>query len=372
MKKKRISEILNVQTRNRRKIFMFLSFSFALILLGTFLLLGFINMNKTYYVNYEENSDLDYKVYLKENDYFKDKYIGKDNEYISTLIDYIDADFYYDLEMNKEVSKYEYSYSIIAEVTVKTKNSENLIYKSEDVLIEEKTFTSEANEKITINENVLLKYGDYNDLISKFVNVYNLDDVISTLSVSLYVDVAGTCSNYNEVSNNRSVIKLDIPLTTNTLSIDMNYDLVDSLEGMIACKNENEYAFFIFILSILCYVFATALTASTIRYIYTTRTAESIYSRELKKILTYYGSYIQKINNSFDMVGYQMLKVDTFNDMLEIRDTIQEPILMVENNEENCTYFLIPGKTKILYSYRLKVEDIQEKIDEKKEDKKIV
>ena len=63
-----------------------------------------------------------------------------------------------------------------------------------------------------------------------------------------------------------------------------------------------------------------------------------------------------------------MLKVDTFNDMLEIRDTIQEPILMVENNK-NCTYFLIPSKTKILYSYRLKVNAIKVEAEKKLEEK---
>ena len=100
------------------------------------------------------------------------------------------------------------------------------------------------------------------------------------------------------------------------------------------------------------------------KYVVSTRTAENIYEAEIKKILNNYSSYIQKINNDFDLSGYQVLKVDTFTDMLEIRDTIQEPILMLENKTKNSTYFLIPSKTKILYSYGLKIDEIKKQLEE--------
>ena len=45
--------------------------------------------------------------------------------------------------------------------------------------------------------------------------------------------------------------------------------------------------------------------------------------------------------------------------MLEIRDTIKQPILMKENDDKTGAYFVIPSSTKILYVYRLKVSDIK-------------
>lgn len=110
------------------------------------------------------------------------------------------------------------------------------------------------------------------------------------------------------------------------------------------------------------FIFDIYLIVSLIRYVISTRTAESIYDNELKKILNNYRSYIKKINNQFDLSGYQVLKIDTFTDMLEIRDTIQEPILMIENKDKTGTYILIPSKTKILYSYGLKVSDIKKQM----------
>jgi hypothetical protein len=77
--------------------------------------------------------------------------------------------------------------------------------------------------------------------------------------------------------------------------------------------------------------FTTIIIIILIRYIVKTRTAEDIYHKELKKILNNYHSYIQKINNQFNLSMYQKLKVDTFSDMLEIRDTLQQPILKTKN-----------------------------------------
>ena len=367
MKKKRVYEILSEQTKRRRKIAVFLFFIFVCFFLGVYLLLSFFNLNKTYYVGYTEDSDLDYKVFLKENSYFKEPFLEKDGEYISSLIDYIDADFDYTIKMNEDISNYKYTYKIVADVSVKGKNSDNYIYREEEVLVEKDTFYANNQEKVLIHEDVIIDYNKYNDLITNFVTTYKLDDVVSNLSLSMYVNVDGSCLDYEEESSSESVIKLDIPLTGNTLSIDLNYDLVDNVDGVIACKEDNQYAFLALVISILFFVGGVYLVVSLIKFIYSTRTAEGIYSRELKKILNGYSSYIQKINNNFDMTGYQVLKVDTFNDMLEIRDTIQEPILMVENEEKSGTYFLIPSKTRVLYSYRLKVSDIKEKLDEEME-----
>ena len=110
MKKKRVYEILSEQTKRRRKIGVFLFFIFVCFFLGVYLLLSFFDLNKTYYVGYTEDSDLDYKVFLKENSYFKEPFLEKDGEYISSLIDYIDADFDYTIKMNEDISNYKYTY----------------------------------------------------------------------------------------------------------------------------------------------------------------------------------------------------------------------------------------------------------------------
>ena len=47
----------------------------------------------------------------------------------------------------------------------------------------------------------------------------------------------------------------------------------------------------------------------------------------------------------------------------EIRDTIQQPILMVESKQKNGVHFIIPSNTKILYTYSLKEEEIRKEME---------
>ena len=71
-----------------------------------------------------------------------------------------------------------------------------------------------------------------------------------------------------------------------------------------------------------------------------------ILSKEVKKILRNYRQYIQKIDNKINYEKYEQIKVSTFTDLLEIRDTLQQPILMI--TEDSNTKFIVPtNKRKV-------------------------
>ena len=51
------------------------------------------------------------------------------------------------------------------------------------------------------------------------------------------------------------------------------------------------------------------------------------------------------------------MNLNNFTDLLEIRDTIRQPILMRQNNFPKEADFFIPSNTKILYLYKLEVKN---------------
>ena len=69
--------------------------------------------DEVYYVKYDEVSNLSYDVALKENKYYEEDFLEKDRQYIASLIDYINANFKYELDV-KEDLEYQYKYKIIA------------------------------------------------------------------------------------------------------------------------------------------------------------------------------------------------------------------------------------------------------------------
>lgn len=358
MKKKQVNAILVNQTKRRNVV---ISLICAIVVISITVLSFFLiycEHNKKQYVSYDETSNIDYKVFLKENSFFKEDYLGTNNQYIASLIDYIKTNFNYELSLEEKDVEYKYSYRIEADVLVKEKSTDNPLYNTNKILLNEKEKATSLN-KVVINENIDINYNYYNNLIKKFINVYGLDDTESFLTINMYVNVLGSCEDFEENKQHESVMSISIPLTTKTVAIEISNDLINNKNNIMQCKSvyTNNFVFIIF--GIVFGIIDLGLIIFTVKYEFKTRTAENIYEKELKKILNNYSSYIQTLDVDFDFSDYQLLKINTFTDMLEIRDTIKQPILMKENNDKTGAYFIIPSNTKILYVYRLKISDIK-------------
>lgn len=364
MKKNQVNMILTDQAKIRKKVISLGSVIFIILFISLAFLVLFITKNRPQYVKYKEKSNLDYQVYLKENDYYKDNFLTSDKQYIASLISNIKANFDYDLNIEKENVDYRYSYKIEADVNVMEKATKKSIYQHKDILLEEKLKNSYDSTRVSIKELVDIDYNKYNDLIKGFVNLYGLNDIESVLNVNMYVTVLSNCEDIED-RNTESVISLSIPLTTRTVSIDMKYDLVDeNQEKIMMCKNKSSGVFLYLVISGIFLVIGICLLIKLLDIIKKGRTAETIYTRELKKILNNYKSYIQKVNLGINLNDYACFDVDTFTDMLEISDKINQPILMIESIKKDGVHFLIPnGFNKVLYKYTLKVSDIKKNME---------
>ena len=367
MKKNQVNALLTNQTKRRNTVFALICLTVICAVISLGFILLYVNSGKNSYVSYDETSDIDYKVYLKNNDFFDETYLGTESQYIASLINNIVAKFDYKLSIDEKDVGYKYSYRIDALVDVKHKDANYSLYSTTKEMVPEKEEFSTEDEVI-INEEVNIDYNYFNDLMKKFVTVYDLDDIESTLSVNMYVKVIGSCEEFSDDGVEESVMSLSIPLTTKTMGIEISDDLIDSDNNVMLCKDESVSRTIFLILSILFGGSVVGLIIYTVRFEIKTRTAENIYERELKKILNNYSSYIQKLESDFDFKDYQLLKISAFSDMLEISERIMQPILMRENDEKNGAYFLIPSSTKILYVYRVKVIDIEKKFKFEKSD----
>lgn len=363
MEKNQFNEIFVSQTERQKKIKMYICILIFLVAFSCFFLILYVKLTNDSYGNYNEKSDLDYKVYLNDNEFFNKSYLASDNQYIASLIEKIEANFKYSLDVSENMSEYKYSYGIKANVSVKDKETENSLYDFTEDLVRESVYTQNDNSDVDIKKSIDIDYNKYNNLIKKFVDAYDLDDSINTLDIVMYVRVFGKYEDL-ETAKKKDVVSLSIPLTTKTVAIDMSYNLVDGHPNNIIVEKEIPNFYIIFLLLGIDGVFLIGYcTFLMIRYIIKSRTPESIYNSELKKILNNYRSFIQEVNNNFDLTGYQVIKVASFVDMLEIRDTVQEPILMVSRRDKMGVYFLIPAKTNIVYMYTLRVNDMENKIN---------
>ena len=85
-----MNNILNEKS-NVEKVPFVLKVGFCIMFVLFLFSLLCITYKKEYKLKYDENSTLNYKVYLKDNEFYTEKYLGMDNAYIASLVDFIDV-----------------------------------------------------------------------------------------------------------------------------------------------------------------------------------------------------------------------------------------------------------------------------------------
>ena len=105
------------------------------------------------------------------------------------------------------------------------------------------------------------------------------------------------------------------------------------------------------------------LIVKLVIFIKDTKDEKAVYNMRLRKIMSNYGSYIQKLNNEFDFEGYQILEIKSFEDLLQIKETLSKPILVTEKELAMETYFFVQNDSTC-YIYELKAGNLREQIEE--------
>ncbi len=329
----------------------------GLVLLGIYFISG---GNKK--VTYKESNNIDYKVMLKENDFYEDKYLDKDKGYIASIINSIlITDYQYELDFSDRVD-YDYSYKLVAEIDVKDEKNDSNIYHFSEVLSEGKDIRNSGDINVNIKD-LSVNYPKYNNIINKFKDLYELNNISSNLNINLYIDINSLNGKETKDFQDKKVSGLVVPLTLNTVKIDTTKESSD-VKGVIELDNSN-YQNWILLLGLLFILISAIYTICLVIYLKKSRTAQMIYDKEIKSIMNNYDGYIQRISDSYDMGTSQVLKLESFNDILEIRDTLKQPILMLENDKKDGTFFIIPATNNIIYAYALRVVDIKAKMDGK-------
>ena len=337
------------------------AFPVVLLIIGLIVILSYRNLIKGYDINYVENSNIDYRVCLKDNNFYENKCVEKGNQYVASLIDYIPANFNYKLDFVNSGIEYAYNYRIIAEFDVFEGDNDKVLYKKEDVLYSSEDIT--ATSGININYNLNIDYNKYNNLLSNFISVYDLNQTKNELKIMMDVKIKNVGENNVDFTpiNSSKASSITIPLTTKTVNVDISGTALNTNDSKINVKPEKNYigVLIIGIIFILCSAVMFVLIKQLIKK---TKTIQDIYNERIKKITLSYDSYIQKITGDYPIGASQICKVATFQEMIEIKESSEKPLLMLENQEKTGTFFLIPVGEGVIYTYAIRVVDIESEI----------
>ena len=327
------------------------------IALGSFLVYNRMDQNQ--YIQYTENSGIDYKVQYTDNGFFEEEWIDKDKSYISSLIEGISADFSYKMDADSDEMRYDYTYYIDAKLIVSNERNGATYYTVEErILPMENLFVKKASS-FEIKETVNIDFVKFDEIARSFIKTYNLTDANSVLLVTLNVETNCENNGFLNVCKNAYSTSLNIPLAEDTFSIHSTSssapDLVKNFE-FVGSVNRSIFLY----TSLVSLALAILFIITILIFLHVTKNEDITYAAKVRKIYNAYSSFIQRIYGDFNSTGYQTVPVKTFEEMLGIRDTIQSPVLMSENRDETMTRFLIPTNTKILYVFEIKVDNYDE------------
>ena len=309
-------------------------------------------LSQNAYVTYTESGSAEYQVYLKDNQFYSQEYLTKDYAYIAKLVDTVDAQFDYTMKAAGK-AEYEYSYYLDAQLKIVDRDSDAALFDPVYSLVEKQSGISE-DASLKLSQQIAVDFHKFNDIAKEFVSAFELDKPKCTLVVTMHVNIDGTCPNVTDGQGNYAV-SVNIPLNQPTLKIETEASVPQAAKTL-ACNTTGVKLLTIAggVLAVAALVWAVMLAI----YIIRTRDRHINYARQVKKILSSYKSYIQRIKDPLVTEGYQVLHVETFTELLELRDTLQMPILMYEDEDRTCAKFMIPTGAGFIYAYEVVVAGI--------------
>ena len=314
----------------------------------------FISNNKNAYVGYTEEGKVIYRAYLADNDFYEEEYLNGSHAYVASLINKMTADFSYDVKMQIDNVDFQYTYKIDAQLIVKDKASKTKIYDSFYEVLHEETSDSSGDE-LNVRKLVEFDYQKFNKKADEFNRTYNLKNTENILLVKMTINVIGMCESFQNDNQDVYTITLSLPLMQTVVSPSVSAT-VPTGEQKIIVKDISSFEN-LKISAIVLGCLDLLATIILVLYIFLSIDKHIDYARKVKKLVSNYDSYIQQILTPFDFSSYQVLKINSFKGLLEIRDTVQSPLLMYENEDKTCSQFFITTAEKVLYLYEIEVEE---------------
>ena len=357
--KKEVTTNEKVEKNNKKLYFSYglrsLIYIFFFILFFTIsilLLVSSLNFQKEKYVRYNEKSTLDYKVNLKENDYYDTRVLNKDMIYVASLIDSIDAYFDYDFDIDEKMDM-SFTYNIVGKLKITDENGENTYLEKDYTLLNDKTINMADNNHVDITENIKIDYNYYNSIASGFKQTYGLNSK-SNFIVSLKVTKNNTDA---LITNKISTQIINIPLSERSVNIKMNYVDIDTNSSIITERNITINNTITILLSAILLIISIYFILKFIKLIESTIVKKNKFDKYVSKILRVYDRLIVESKTIIDFSNYEIIKVNKFEELLDVRDNLKQPINYYVVTPHQKAYFYIVSTN--IYLYTIKEVDLE-------------
>lgn len=330
---------------------------FTLILSLGMIYYALNNTNKES-ISYTQNGNVDYKVCLKENNFYSQNCLDKNMSYVSSLIKNVGLTFNYDLNTSEQLNV-KTEYEVTAKLVIS--NAENTSkYFEQKYILQDKTSEgiSQINNEYKISKNIDIDYDYYNTIASTFKSQYGVE-------TNSYIEVSFQVFHTNKENEDIRVpspspVILNIPLSQKSININMtasgvNKQETQNIESSIFTLN-NIICLFIGIIALIVCLISSLKIAKMLTLI---KEKKNNYDKFIEKILREYDRLIVETSTLPKFNNYFLTKVNSFGELIDVRDNLRLPIMYYEvAKHQKCHLYIIDNKN--LYLLTVKAVDMEE------------
>lgn len=307
-------------------------------------------------VKFRENNTIDYKVYLKENEFYDTPYLDKGMIYVASLIDKIKLTFNYDFDIDTNVDL-DFNYKVLGDLVISSVNGATNFFKKTYTLLDTETAKIDDKNVYNLDKDLEIDYDYYNRLANNFRNQYGVD-TNSYLKVYLQVDKTG--GNDKDINiKDSATSEITIPLSEK--AIEINFDSKDTkLIKNIMTDKKLIFDSKIFIVECILFIISAIFLLKIIKLLLRLNSNKSPYDTILEKILREYDRLIVETTTGIDMNKSHIISIDKFQELLDVRDNLKLPIMYYNIASHQKCYFYIKDNDDV-YVYYLKAVDLEDK-----------
>lgn len=326
------------------------------------MLLSFLCLTKTFQVeeakvvNYQETGSLDYKVYLKPNEFYEEEYIGKGKFYIASIIKNITVDMNYQFIIEQPVDT-NLSYQVVAKLSIAGDQGKNTLYEKEYILVDKKLEPVLNTTMQSLKDSVVIDYDYYNELANRFKATFGVD---ASSSLTLYVRITKSATNASQEINinETSSMNLTIPLTQKTLDIQLNDTGINSTKSIVKESKVNFENVFFGVLCFVIFILAVAFILKTLELLFVLVPKKSKYDKYIERLIKEYDRLIVETPSSLRTEDKEIIKINKFEELLDARDNLKRPIMYhILVPHQKCQFYI--ESDKIVYLLTIKETDIE-------------
>lgn len=306
-------------------------------------------------ISFKETGNIDYSVCLNKNDTFETECLEKNSSYnyVASLINNISVKFDYTFGGNKVYLEKPLKYKIVGNLIIKNKENSYIYSEKEYVLKDESSDNILTTDLYyNIQDSVNIDYSYYNNIANQFKSEYGVD-IDSYLNVSLIVS--------NEVDAkynvpNSSALNIKIPLSLKSVKLEAS-ELNNGFDQTVIKEYLTISDYVTLICGVLLFIFSIYYFIGFISLFSSLFKKKSIYDKTLNKYMKEYDRLIVETKSLPAFSDYNMLKIKTFEELLDVRDNLRLPIMYYNVISHQKAYFYILHENN-LYVYTLKEVDL--------------